>query len=136
LRVARVAQWTLSLAIGLWAVTMVAAPTWLFPLCGFICHQRPERSFFLDGSQLPLCARCSGLYAGAAAAAPLALFIASPLNGSRARMIALGAALPTAITWTLEFTGVAPFSNMMRFVAALPLGFVAAWLVVGVLADD
>ena len=35
----------------------------------FLCHQRPERSFFLWGSQMPVCARCIGIYAGAAIAA-------------------------------------------------------------------
>jgi uncharacterized membrane protein len=29
-----------------------------------ICHQLPERSFFLDGRQLPLCARCTGTFLG------------------------------------------------------------------------
>jgi uncharacterized membrane protein len=31
-----------------------------------ICHQIPERSFFLGGHQLPLCARCTGTYLGVA----------------------------------------------------------------------
>src|SRR5260221_7816536 len=31
-----------------------------------LCHQRPERSFHLWGVQLPVCARCVGVYAGAA----------------------------------------------------------------------
>lgn len=30
-----------------------------------VCHQIPARSFFLGGRQLPLCARCSGMYLGA-----------------------------------------------------------------------
>ncbi len=30
-----------------------------------ICHQLPERSFFLNGRQLPLCARCTGTFLGA-----------------------------------------------------------------------
>lgn len=30
-----------------------------------ICHQIPERSFFMDGRQLPLCARCTGTFLGA-----------------------------------------------------------------------
>jgi uncharacterized membrane protein len=34
---------------------------------GLICHQRPERSFFLDGHQFPVCARCTGLYLSGAA---------------------------------------------------------------------
>lgn len=29
-----------------------------------ICHQLPERSFFLNGRQLPLCARCTGTFLG------------------------------------------------------------------------
>jgi uncharacterized membrane protein len=29
-----------------------------------ICHQMPERSFIIDGRQLPLCARCTGQYLG------------------------------------------------------------------------
>lgn len=30
----------------------------------FMCHQKPERSFFLHGKQFPLCARCTGLLIG------------------------------------------------------------------------
>jgi uncharacterized membrane protein len=31
-----------------------------------ICHQIPDRSFHMDGHKLPLCARCTGTYLGAA----------------------------------------------------------------------
>ena len=31
---------------------------WLPIFCG--CHQRPERSFFVRGYQMPVCARCEG----------------------------------------------------------------------------
>jgi uncharacterized membrane protein len=35
-------------------------------LVGFaVCHRIPERSFILDGQQLPLCARCTGTFLGA-----------------------------------------------------------------------
>jgi uncharacterized membrane protein len=30
-----------------------------------VCHRIEERSFHVDGRQLPLCARCSGMYLGA-----------------------------------------------------------------------
>ncbi len=29
-----------------------------------LCHQLPQRSFFFDGYQSPLCARCTGMYLG------------------------------------------------------------------------
>jgi uncharacterized membrane protein len=41
-----------------------------------ICHQIPERSFFLGGVRLPLCARCTGTYTGIAIA-----FVAVALLG-------------------------------------------------------
>ncbi len=30
----------------------------------FGCHQKPERSFFVKGIQLPICARCTGEFIG------------------------------------------------------------------------
>jgi uncharacterized membrane protein len=29
-----------------------------------LCHRKPERSFFYKGRQFPVCARCTGFYAG------------------------------------------------------------------------
>lgn len=40
---------------GLWRLALVMH-----------CHQRPERSFFYNGRQVPLCARCLGLLLGTA----------------------------------------------------------------------
>ena len=51
--------------IGLFAI---ATPDGLLDKLDFIgfaiCHRMPERSFFIDGHQLPLCARCTGQYLG------------------------------------------------------------------------
>jgi len=30
------------------------------------CHQRPDRSFFIGGRQVPICARCLGILIGSA----------------------------------------------------------------------
>ena len=121
----------------------------------FVCHQRPERSFQLGGRQMPVCARCAGLYAAAAVAAPLALFLVSAsafrfgpassafasrfgattaMAAARARWIAFTAALPTIVTWLVDHVGSVRVSNTTRFVAALPLGFAVAWLVLSVMA--
>ena len=29
-----------------------------------LCHQLPERSYFIDGHQFAVCSRCTGVYAG------------------------------------------------------------------------
>jgi uncharacterized membrane protein len=127
---------TLALGVGLWAAGLWLAPSALFPIGHFICHQRPERSFFVGRQQLPVCARCSGLYAGAALAGPFAIALASGLASGRARWVLGLAAAPTLVTWALEFAGLVPFSSAARFAAALPLGFAAAWLTYSVIAPN
>jgi len=44
----------------------------IFAVGSLICHQRPDRSFFVDGHQLPVCARCTGLYLSGAIVAAVA----------------------------------------------------------------
>lgn len=68
----RPAAWALAL-VGTGALlAAVVAPPFLSPvaraplMAGFhaLCHQLPERSFFVDGVQLAACHRCTGIYAG------------------------------------------------------------------------
>src|SRR6478672_7529764 len=40
--------------------------TAVYAVGSLVCHQRADRSFYLIGGQLPVCARCTGIYAGAA----------------------------------------------------------------------
>jgi uncharacterized membrane protein len=134
-RVARLGQWALAIGIVLWTAALFLVPGALFPVGAFICHQRPERSFFIHGQQLPVCARCTGLYLGAAFAAPMAMIAAAAVATARARWMFAAASLPTLVTWTLEFAGLMHFSNSVRCLAALPLGIAAAWLVFSVLSD-
>jgi uncharacterized membrane protein len=101
-----------------------------------VCHQRPDRCFSIQGRPMPVCARCTGIYAGAAVAGPLGLLLASGWSSRRARLALALAALPTLIAWSIEYAGLAHPSNAMRAVFGLPLGFVVAWLVVGALAND
>jgi hypothetical protein len=44
----------------------------VYAIGGVICHQLPERSYHLWTAQMPVCARCAGIYAGAAMAAIVA----------------------------------------------------------------
>jgi uncharacterized membrane protein len=118
-----------------WAALLVAAPYLPVPLAAFlymfgsvICHQLPDRSFHLDGAQLPVCARCFGIYAGGAVAA-LAACRANLVRFARweAKLL-LAAAVPTVLTVLLEWTGVHS-SNLARAAAGTPLGAVVALIV-------
>jgi hypothetical protein len=108
----------------LWLAALVAAPHALHAEAGaprrlaaggvylagrVVCHQQPERSFVAAGHPLPVCARCTGVYA----AVPLACLLALALPGGRARRLwawagtrrgILVAALPTVISVVVEWT--------------------------------
>ena len=115
----------------------------------FICHQRADRSFHIRAAQVPVCARCLGLYVGAVVGAAGALWRRRPPAGTglktrpyetrsyetrfhesgpgdRLRLLLVIAALPTALTWGSEMAGWWGASNQVRFLAALPLGAAVA----------
>ena len=122
---------TATAAVG--PLTYIVAST-VYVAGALICHQRPERSFHVWGAQWPVCARCLGLYAGAAIGAVIAAWAPSSSIESRAvsaaRTILAIAILPTVVTLAYEWaTGITP-SNMLRLGTALPVGAVACWLVV------
>jgi uncharacterized membrane protein len=137
----------LTSAAVLWAAAIffspLAAPhpTWrLFPhlidLAGsLVCHQRPERSFAIAGQLMPVCARCTGLYASGAAAA-LAAWLTVPVMPVRTRMAIVAAAVPTLLTLVVEWAGLGQPGNAGRAVAALPLGAACGWVFVRMLRAE
>jgi hypothetical protein len=123
----------------------------------FICHQRPDRSFRLWAFQMPVCARCTGIYVGSAFAAMAAglrsagfrsgsfrpagfrsakasrYVNSSPGNiargFSRAKIALLLSIVPTALTLMYEWTaGITP-ANWIRAMAGLPIGMVVSAIV-------
>ena len=132
-----------------WVALLVAASYLPVPLAGVlyvfgsvICHQIADRSFHIDGAQLPVCARCFGIYLGFCGASLVRLatralpaFTAARLRQGRQglrhsneRMLLLAAALPTALTIVLEWTGIHS-SNLARAMAGAPLGAVVGLIV-------
>jgi uncharacterized membrane protein len=126
----------------------------VYGIGALICHQLPARSFRAFAVQLPVCARCTGIYAGAAMAAILAAShrtgeaapvdrttVAQGFSPARAaqrrlRLTLAAAAAPTALTLIGEWTtGVTP-SNTIRFAAGLPLGAAIAWVIVRAAEQD
>jgi uncharacterized membrane protein len=117
-----------------------------------ICHQLPARSFYSWSAQWPVCARCTGIYIGAAVAAigatvrfrtPRSL---PPRRGTPgpahrrvtdpryARALLAIVAVPTALTLVYEWTTGEMPSNAIRALAGAPLGAGIALIIVGVLS--
>jgi uncharacterized membrane protein len=133
-----------------WLLLLITAPFLTTPAAGvlyaagaLICHQLPDRSFHVQAIQLPVCARCFGLYGGAAVGSAVGVagfarrwLARRPLLWTRSmKWAATGvAAVPTAATFALEWGFGWPISNAVRAAAALPLGFAVAFVVAGALA--
>ena len=130
-----------------WVALLVAAPVLpasvgvvIYAIGSLICHQLPERSFHLAGAQLPVCARCLGIYVGLSSGAAVTWMRASaerstfPAGARSVRRFAALAAAPTAVTVALESIGAWQPANLTRAVAGLPLGFFIGLVVANALA--
>ena len=115
----------------------------IFAVGSVICHQLPERSFFLDGRQLPVFARCTGLYLSGAAG--LAVWCTVKLlRGWRPQTVPPRLAMsllaivatPTVVSYLTGVLGVWDGSNLTRAVLAVPLGVVAGAVVAAVSTKD
>lgn len=120
----------------------------VYQLGSIVCHQRPERSFHLASFPMPVCARCTGIYAGAAVASvATTLWLrvsarqaaaarhqasqetnAAASSAREARIVLLAAALPVFATLVYEWTTGDPPSNELRALTGLILGAGVAWI--------
>lgn len=87
------------------------------------CHQRQDRSFFIRGRQMPLCARCTGLLVGSFA---VPLFVLS-LRWQVA--VALFAAF--VVDSVSQFVGLRSSNNVLRLVTGLGFPVAVCVLLVG-----
>ena len=125
----------MALAAFAWLALIVFAPLLPVPLAAaaylagsLVCHQLPDRSFHIGAAQLPVCARCVGLYAGFLAS----FLITFPVR--RARLALLAGAIPTAVTVASEWLGIWQPSNLARALAGVSLGAAVAFVVVDAVA--
>ena len=117
-----------------WSMSVLALA--VYAVGAIVCHQRPERSFFLGSHQMPVCARCTGIYIGAAVAVILSVVARRPSDSTLTlslskgeRVVAALAALPAIATLLYEWTtGVTP-ANWIRAASGLSVGAAVAALI-------
>lgn len=114
-------------------------PFWgltIYKAFSYVCHQIPERSFFIFGHQFAVCARCTGLYAGFTVATVLYPLVRS-LRQTEAppRKWLFVAAAPLAIDFALGYFGIWENTHSSRFATGALLGAVAVFYVMPGLMD-
>jgi uncharacterized membrane protein len=88
-----------------------------------LCHQLPERSFFIGGQKFAVCTRCTGIYFGfAAAALSYPLLRSLRRTDTPARKWLFVAATPLGVDFFLGFFGLVENTHWSRFVTGAILG--------------
>lgn len=88
-----------------------------------VCHQRPDRSFWIFGAEMAVCSRCLGIYLGAAVGL---LFRTSRRMALR---LLIAAAALNLLDGMTELAGLHGNWLVVRFVFGLLLGATAALLI-------
>lgn len=88
-----------------------------------VCHQRPERSFFLLGAPVAVCTRCLGIYIGAA----MGLLLRT--SRSLALRLLVAATSLNALDALAENLGLHGNQPEVRFLLGLLLGIAGALLI-------
>jgi uncharacterized membrane protein len=81
------------------------------------CHQRPDRSFFIKGYQMPVCARCTGVILGYMIAVPC--FVLIGFN----KFLSLVGGLVLFIDWLLQALNMLKSTNRRRLITGILGGF-------------
>ena len=105
---------------------------------GKLCHQLPERSFFIAGQKFAVCARCTGLYLGFTSLALLYPLLKSLKHtDSPPRRWLFIAAVPMAVDFFLGYFGIWDNTHLSRFLTGFLLGGVVVFFVMpGLLEID
>ena len=114
-------------------------PFWgitIYHAFSYVCHQIPERSFFIGGHPFAVCSRCTGIYVGFAAATVVYPLVRSLRHTEApARKWLFLAATPLAIDFMLGYLGIWENTHQSRFATGALLGVVAVFYVLPGLMD-
>ncbi len=88
---------------------------WLPIFCG--CHQRADRSFFVKGQQMPVCARCEGELIGMIAGLILIFFVRPDFWVPAVLMV------PMIADGLIQNLGHVESTNVRRLVTGLLFGY-------------
>lgn len=93
----------------------------------FMCHRIPERSFFHNGKQFPICARCTGIMCGYIIAIICLVFVVS-----FSFLISILLLVPMTIDGTGQLYNKWKSTNSRRFITGLLAGFGIIFFIVNV----
>lgn len=99
-----------------------------------LCHQRADRSFFINGNQMPFCSRCTAIWIGLVIGLLILSFFKVPLD-ERFLLILILSLIPMGIDGTGQLLGFWESTNLLRVITGLITGIICG-MAVGILIDE
>jgi len=111
-------------------------PPWnaVYSIGDRLCHQRAERSFFVNGNQMPFCSRCTAIWLGLAIGLGIMVFYKISLNEKFLFAIILGI-VPLGIDSVGQHIGFWESTNIVRVITGLLTGGVCG-ITIGVIINE
>jgi uncharacterized membrane protein len=111
-------------------------PPWnaVYSIGDRLCHQRAERSFFINGNQMPFCSRCTAIWLGFVVGLGLMIFLKIELTEKFLLLILLGI-IPIGIDGVGQQIGLWESTNIIRVTTGLLTGIVCG-VTVGIIIDE
>ena len=105
----------------------------------YVCHQRIDRCFKINGRAMQICSRCLGIYLGLAIGLfiPFIFWSILLIDVKIMFMILIFALIPMALDGFTQLIGLRNSNNNLRFItgllSGLILGLVFSWLLIKIL---
>jgi len=139
--------WAAAAALVLvWVMLILAAPVAaamgygaadsIYGFFSYICHQLPERSFFLLGHKFGVCSRCFGVYFGLLVGV-LGYPLLRPMDTSDPlpRFWLFASMVPIAVDWSLGYFNIWANTFFTRVTTGLILGIACAVFILPALIE-
>jgi uncharacterized membrane protein len=99
-----------------------------------LCHQKAERSFFVNGNEMPFCSRCTAIWLGLAIGLGLMMLYTIQLNEKFLFAIIIGI-VPMGIDGVGQLLGFWESTNIIRLITGVLAGTVCG-IVIGLIIDE
>ena len=106
----------------------------IYTLGDRLCHQQEERSFFLNGNQMPFCARCTAIWLGLAVGLGF-MVLYTILLEEKFLLVILTGIIPIAIDGIGQLFGLWESTNAIRAITGILAGIVCG-VALGVIRDE
>lgn len=116
-------------------ISEMPAPWGIVYGCGDrLCHQKADRSFFINENQMPFCSRCTAIWLGLTIGLGLMVFYKIELDERFLILIVIGIA-PIGIDGVGQLLSLWESTNIVRLITGLLAGFVCG-IAIALIVDE